>query len=293
MSDSVLEFGFEDTKLVQTNGIEQFKQSRSGEVSKITVISFKKLHDGVLAEQARKKGAPLSEDEKATLVARIDAKIAENLKKDVKELTEVDRLDYKSPRFSMAFTHYDESVGTIRCLSQREGVNVVNPEVCCNKFGDAGQTIGTVVLQYPVDRDGSVDMDDLAKRKHTNVWVWKLPAKKFKKLESTYRDARNDNRPVIDLKVTLDGDPKYQKQLIETASSAVWLRDGFDPEVRRWILDQGLRAHKYVQNCLGFEMKKAQLLEKLGGSSHEALSSSESSQAQPQLLTSTYDSLLS
>lgn len=264
----IVEFGFDEAKIVKTQGVEAFKQSRSGEVSRVSIIAFKKFHDVVIAAKTRENGKPLTDKEKAELIEKIDKKLADQLKKSVEDLTEVDRLDIKSPRFSMAMTHFGEGVGTIRCLGEYthsgDGVILSKPGLCCRKFGDADQKIGTVIMTYPVDDNGQVDGDLLTAHKYTNFWIWSLNAKKFKRVDSTYRDAREDKKPIIDLKVTLDGDPKFQRQLIEQGGTAYWAREDTDPALRTWVLEQGLRSWKYVSNNLGFEISAEKLAEKLG-----------------------------
>jgi len=292
-----MDFGFDDSKVIKTAGVERFKQDRPGKVDRISLIAFKTYHDVLLSSKAREKGAALTDQEKADLCARIDAKLAENLKKKPEELTEIDKLDINAPRFSFAFTHFGDGVGNIRCLSTYEGTTLVKSALCCRKMGDADQTVGTIILQYPVDKDNQVDMALLKERKYTELWVWKLSSKKFKKLQGAYIDARNDNppRPVVDLKITLDGDPRYQKQIIEVASSAVWARKDTNPEIRQWVLEQGLRAYKYVKENLGFEMREDALAEKLGGQAASAAAlaaSPETSAPSPQIQQS-YDDLLS
>lgn len=291
MSD-IMEFGFDDAKVIKNQGVDQFKQTRSGETSRISVISFKKFHDVVLAAKAREKGSPLTDQEKFELITKIDTRLSEQLKKPVDQLTEVDRLDIKHPRFSFAYTHYKDGVGTIRCLSKYENGVCVKPEMCCDKIGDADQTVGAVIMTYPTNQDGDVDEDLLKQKKYTGVNVYKLSSKKFKRLESAYKDAREDKRQIIDLKVKLDGDPKYQKQEISAGPNAVWAREGFDPSLRAWVLDQGLRAWKHVQGVLGYEMKKELLAEKLGQTSSSQLSSGAQSAETPKLQSS-YDELLS
>lgn len=293
MSD-VMEFGFDDGKVIKNQGVELWKQSRPKEKSRVSIISFKKFADVVLARKAKEKGAALSDQEKAEIIAKVDAKLSEQLKKPVDQLTEADRLDIKSPKFAYAFTHYggeNSGIGTIRCLSKYEGNTVLKPEVCCDKFGDADQTVGVVVLTYPVGDDLQVDEDLLKQRKYTGIHIWKLSSKKFQKLQTSYAEARADSRFVPDLSVELDGDPKYQKQNISALSSAVWARETMDPAVRAWVLDQGLRAWKYVSNNLGFEMKKDKLIEKLGGGSAAPQMSSASSAERPALVQS-YDTLI-
>lgn len=294
MSDC-MEFGFDDAKVIKAAGAELFKQTRPGEISRISIVSFKRHHDKSLAKKAKEADRPLTEAEKAEYIKQVDAKIAERLGKPVEQLTEVDRLDVSSPKFASTFTHYSESVGTIRCLSGYEGSTMVKPEECCNRFGDADQKVGTVVMSYPVDKDGRIDMDLLKMKKYVSFFVWSMSSKKYKKLESVYVDARNDKKSVIDLKVTLDGDPKYQKQLIEGGSTAVWARDDFDPEIAAWILDQGLRTWRHVSSNLGFEMKLDKLLEKLGlsggSSGHTQIGAGSSTAESPKLVTS-YNDLL-
>jgi hypothetical protein len=292
-----MEFGFDDAKVIKHQGIDQFKLSKAGERARISVISFKKFHDSVLSMKTKEKGAPLTDEEKAGYIAKIDAKLAENLKKEVKDLTEVDRLDIKQPRFLFAYTHFDKNeggVGTIRCLSKYEGNTVVKPEMCCDKFGDAEQTVGTVVMQYPTDDDLQVELEIFKARKMTSISVWRMSSKKFKNLESTYVDARNDKRFCVDLRVQLEGDPKYKNLKIEVASGATWAREDMDAAVRHWVLDQGLRAWKHVANNLGFEMSKDKLAERLsggGGKSSSAQIAAEAQADQPKLVES-YDSLL-
>lgn len=296
MSDSsVMEFGFDDAKVIKVVGVETFKQTRPGEKHRVTIVSFKRHHDGILAKKALEAGRPLTDEEKSQYNAKIDAKLAEKLGKAVDKLTEGERLDIARPKFSMAYTHYSEGVGTIRCLSKYEGQTMVQPEMCCNKFGDADQKVGCIIMTYPIDDKGQVDADLLKMRKYTNFYVWAMSAKKFKKLEAAYTDARNDKREVIDLRVTLDGDPKFQKQQIEAASTAFWAREDCDPETRAWVLDQGLRAYKYVQQNLGFEMTRDKLMEKLqqlGGGGGGSAQISSGAQAEAPKLVSSYSDLL-
>jgi len=270
-NDNLMEFGFDDAKVIKNQGVELFKQSKKGERSRVSVISFKKYHDVVLAAKQREKIGPdgkmipLTDVEKADYIQKIDAKLAQQLGKPVDQLTDVDRIDIKQPRFKYGFTHYGDGVGTIRCLSKYEGTTVAKPEICCDKFGDAEQTVAMVVMTYPTDDSLQVDEDLLKAKKYTGIYIWKMGSKKFKKLETAYVDARNDKRFVIDLSIVLDGDPKYQGQIITALSGAYWAREGGDPSVRQWVLDQGLRAWRHVDNNLGFDMSKDKLLEKLGG----------------------------
>ncbi len=287
----MFEFGFEESKVIKTNAVEQFKQTRSGEKTRVSIVSFKKYHDSVIAEKTKEKGSALTDIEKADFMSKIDKRIAEQLGKPVEELTEVDRINPKAPRFAFAYTHYNDAVGTIRCLSKYEGSTVVRPEICCNKFGDAGQTVGMVVMTYPVKDGLEVDMDLLAARKYVNFYVWKMGAQKFKKIEDAYREARGDDKFTIDLNVILDGDPKYQKQQISAGSSAVWARLPANSETRTWILDQGLRMWKHVSSQLGYEMKADKISEKLGLSAGGGRGGGDSTDSIPKLVSS-YDDLL-
>ena len=293
---NIMDFGFDDSKVIKTAGVEKYKQDRPGKVDRVSLVAFKTFHDVLLAAKAREKGAALTDDEAAEICTKIDSKLAENLGKKPDELTEADKLDIKSPRFSFAFTHWGDGVGSIRCLSSYQGTTLVKPAQCCDKLGDAEQTVGTVIMTYPVDRNNQVDMALLLEHKYTEFWIWKLSSKKFKKLEGAYIEARNDDppRPVIDIKVELDGDPRYQKQLISVASSATWAREDTDAAVRQWIMQQGLRSYKYVSNNLGFEMKADTLAEKLGGqaASAAALAASPETSASKPALQASYDDLL-
>ena len=120
-----------------------------------------------------------------------------------------------------------------------------------------------------------------------------MSAKKYKKFESTYASARKNDFKVIDIKVTLDGDSKYQKQNFENGMTAVWARkEGVNPEIRQWILEEGLRAWKHVEKELGFELTAEQLQQRIsGGGSSNQLGSGEASAEAPKLQQG-YDDLL-
>ena len=66
MSDNnVFEFGFDEGTVIKNQAIDRFKQNRSGQKDRISIVSFKRVHDGVLASKAREKGSPLTDAEKA------------------------------------------------------------------------------------------------------------------------------------------------------------------------------------------------------------------------------------
>lgn len=290
MSSNIIDFSFDESKVIKTQEIEVFKQNK-GEKHRVSIISFKKFHDGVLLRKAKEAGRPLTDAEKAEIIVKVDAKLAEQLNKKPEELTEVDRLDIKlSPKFSVSMIHYKDGIGSVRCLSTYQDGVLVKPEVCCKEMGDATQTVGTIIMIYPVDEHLQADIDLLKAKKYTYVRVWRMTAKKFKGVESTYVGARNEGVHTLDLKVTLEGDPKFQNQKIESGSTAVWAREGIDPEIRQWVLEQGLRNWKHIAGKLGYEMSREKLIERLN-SSTPAQMSAEAEAPAPQLSTS-YDDLL-
>ncbi len=204
----IVDFGFEESKVIKPAGIERFKLGKPGEIARISIVSFKKYSDTKIAQKAREKGAPLTDDEISDIISK--------------------------------------------------------------KFGDAEQTIATIVMVYPTNRDGTIDMDYLKAKKNIDFQTLKMTAKKFKKIESTYADSRASEESVIDLKVTLDGEPKYQKFLIESGRVAAWARKDADEELRNWVIEQGIRCHKYTKNELGFEMSREKLVEKLNAAGSQS-----------------------
>jgi hypothetical protein len=169
----------------------------------------------------------------------------------------------------------------------------VKPEVCCNEFGDADQTIATIVMVYPTLKDGTIDMEDFARRKRVDFQLLRMSQKKFARINSVYTDARAAKMPIIDLKLTLDdGDIKFQKYIIENSLTAVWAREDTDPELRNWVLEQGMRNFKYVETSLGFKMTKDKIMEKLRGSSGGSNELSGAEAEKPQQLAANYSSLL-
>lgn len=290
MSSNIIDFSFDESKIVKTQEIEIFKQNK-GEKHRVSIISFKKYHDMVLANKASEAGRPLSDQEKAEIIVKVDARLAEQLKKKPEELTEIDRLDVKKPRFSVSMVHYRDGIGSVRCLSTYQDGTLIKPEICCKEMGDATQTVGTIILIYPVDEHLQADVDLLKAKKYTYIRMWRMTAKKFKGVESTYVGAKNEGVHVLDLKVTLEGDPKFQNQKVESGSTAVWAREGMDPEIAQWVKEQGLRNYKHIAKNLGYEMPREKLIERLNATPASAQISAEASAEAPQLTTS-YDELL-
>jgi hypothetical protein len=286
MDDSIYEFGLDDAKIIKSQAIDLFKLSKSGEKARISIVSFKKHYDLVVADKTRKKGAPLTEIEKAEILTKVDAKLAELLHKKPEDLTETDRLDRKSLKFWYAFTHYRDGIGSIRCLSKFENNNVIKSDVCCDKFGDPDQTVAAIVMQYPTDENQQVDEALFKQRKYVNFNVLRMSSKKFRRIESAYAGAHEDNKYVVDLRVSLEGDPKYQKLSFEVQASAYWARDTIDPEIQKWVLEHGLRAHKHVSSFLGFQLTREKLLERLAGASGESI------EDRPQISNVSYNSLI-
>jgi hypothetical protein len=288
MSD-IINISFDEAKTVKVTGVDKFTQNKHAQQSLVSIISFRPFHEKIINKKANEKGSTLTSEEKADIILNVDKQIAKQLNKEVTALTEVDRLDIKSPKFGVAFTHFNEIVGTIRCLSEYEGSVLTKAELCCQKFGDADQKVATVIMTYPVTDDGQVDYDLLKAKKYTNFYIWQLAAKKFKKITDVYNDARRDKADVIDLRVILDGDPKFQKQEIKRASTAFWATEECAPEIRQWILEQGLRSYKYVAQNLGFEMTKDKLIEKLATGSSSAPNQVKSGESHPVLVQSYED----
>lgn len=301
-NDSIMEFGFDDAGHIKPSGMDKWKQSKHGEINRVCIVSFNRFHDAVLKNKAREKDAPLSDEEKSEILLKVDGKLAEKLGKKVSDLTDTDRIDIKSPKFWNSFAHFDEptekggfGVGTFRCLSKWRGSQMLQQEICCKKFREPDQKVACVIMTYPMNKDKGVDLDLLKQKKYTEFFVWVLSAKKFKKIEQAYVEARGDEKFIIDLKVELDGDPKYQKQLITLGSMCPWAKPDFDPEVRTWILEQGLRAQQHVNQHLGFRITREKLLEKIeSGKTARTLDSSSSSAASPSnALSQGYDDLIS
>lgn len=278
MSD-VMEFGFDDGKVIKNAGIEEFKLEKNGK-ARISLIAFKKYSDVIIPRKAKerwenmteeeRKGKTLSlslftDQEKLDIIKKIDEKIAERLSKEVKDLKEIDRLDTGSPKLWTSFTHFREGVGTFRCLGTYQKSTLIEAGKCCDDNGEAEQKAVTIVLKYPVNEHLQPVMDMIKQRLYTEILLYRLSAKQYNRLESTFLEAREDGKARMDLKVTLDGDPKYKKHLYET-SNCFWGKEDFDPETAAWILDQGLRASKHCPNNLGMELKLQQYLEKAGQS---------------------------
>lgn len=292
MSD-ILEFGLDEPEVVKFNDLEMFKQSANQKKHLVSIISFKKHSDKVLQKkerEAHEEGRPFTDADRAEIIAKVDEKIAEKLGKKVSDLTEVDRLDINSPRFGTTNTHYVDGVGSFRCLSSR-----TNREICCNKYGDPSQSIATIILSYPTDRQGQLDKELLRQQKYCNFYVWRMTPKKFQQVNQAYSDARSDGKSTINLRVTLDGDEKYQKQKIEVQSSATWATEGFE-DTYQWVLDTGYRMFQQMDKSiiLGMKLTREKLLEKISGSGGgSAAQITGGDEEKPkQMLSSSYDSLI-
>jgi hypothetical protein len=295
MSESqVIDFGFDDANIIKISNADVFKQSKNGEIARVSLIWFKTHHESYLKKETIKKGGPLTNEETAALFEKIDKKLAEKLNKSIEQLTEVDRLNIGEPKFKMNRVHYKEGLGTIKCLSRYEGSTIVKAEECCNRLGDADQRIGTVIMTYPIGDEEQIDFDLLNAKKYTKFWIYVLAPKKAMTIKSCYDEAKREGGDVIDLKVKLDGDPKFQKQIITGTRSAGWAKDTTNPEIKNWILEQGLRLQKYIVQNLGYDMKVETMLEKLGAgqSSSYTQNRQDSGGEAPKQMVQSYTDLL-
>lgn len=294
------EFGFDSANVVKVNTVEKFEQKTAKQSNIVSIICFRKHSDGVLAKKKQEKGSDLTDEEREEILKKVDAKIAEKLGKPIESLTEVDRLDVSSPRFAMSRTHYIETnkVGTIRCLSTyNEAGEIVKKAQCCKvDEKEAAQVIATGIVVYPTDNN-EVEMDLLAMQKQLKFYIWKLSAVKFKKIQSLYMNARNDKKPYIDLMVTLDGDPKYQKQDISVMGGlASFLREDTKSNgeliigdgVRTFIKERGIKLFKNTEDVLGYKLDAAKLAEKLSGGN----SGGNSAKAENQTQTVNYSNMI-
>lgn len=296
MSD-ILEFGFEDSEVVKTNELEMFKQSANAKKHVVSIISFKKHSDKVLRKkekEAEEAGVPLTDSDRAAILAKVDVALAERLKKKVEDLTEVDRLDINDPRFGVANTHYSEGVGGFRCLSTFSGQNITKRAVCCEKYGDPAQQVATIIMTYPVNqKDGTVDKELLKMQKYVNFYAWRMTSKKFTQINQTYTDARNDDKRCINMRVELDGDPQYQKQKITVVGSATWATEGME-EVRNWVLDQGIRMFAQIDKTtiLGMKMTEDKLRTKMAAAGQAAQITGGEEEKPKLAASSSYDDLI-
>lgn len=271
MSD-IVEFGFDDEVSIQNNTLEPFKQERTGQKDRVSIIVFKRHNDKVIEQkvkEAAKEGKTLTEQEKAQIFASIDAKIAEKFKKPISEVQEIDRLDTRDPKWAYGWNHYREDVGVIKCMSTYEGPNVIKKRLCCQEIGEASQALATIIMRYPLLDNGDPDTDLLKMRKQVRFQAWKVSPKKFAQISERYLDERKDNNKyVLDLKLQLEGEPKFQKQIMGS-STATWAREDVPLEVKQWILEAGITAMTKIKSVIGFEIKEEALVEKLraGGKS--------------------------
>lgn len=295
MSSDIIEFGLDDVGTVNVNSIEPWKQQRPGEISRISIVCFKTFADCYFTQKFKETGRVISDDEKHEIIKKIDIKLAAQLNKPVEQLVQEDRLELKQPRLAMSRTHFKDGVGTIRCLSKYDGNTLIKPELCCEKMTEATQSVATLIMTYPLDRDNQIDEDLLANKKYTNFHVWKMSPKKYEKFQTAYKDAHKSGSFLVDLKVALDtGDVKYQKQHIEACrGDAVWANARMtEAGIKSWVLDQGLRNWKHIQDNLGYSMKREQLVEKLQLSSGSGQNQPAAATASTPQLQQSYDSML-
>ena len=96
MSD-IINISFDEAKTVKVTGVDKFTQNKHAQQSLVSIISFRPFHEKIINKKANEKGSTLTSEEKADIILNVDKQIAKQLNKEVTALTEVDRLDIKSP----------------------------------------------------------------------------------------------------------------------------------------------------------------------------------------------------
>lgn len=262
--DNDISASAEDSRKVSTNKTDWYKGDKD-RTDAIAIVNFSS-RDASFLRAALAKKPDLSEDEKRQVIAAGRKKIAEALGKPVDALDPVDLLDLSECRFKAVSGSYKEGLGYVawpKVMTADEQKLYVEAKV-----GPRKDYVTTIVVTYPVDDEGDIDMDRLTKMKEGRlveafkVLPWRMSTDKYHDLVRINKKLVKGGRSLADTDLSvLCTDKNFQKLKIEDDAShpSAWKSN---PALKRAVLERAIKLQDKLEPFRKLSIED--LREKLG-----------------------------
>lgn len=171
----------------------------------------------------------------------------------------VDNLNQKTARFFKCKRVYLEGVGY---------VIVTSPEITKIAGKDPREAVGTIVIQWPTNPDGSISKERLAKG-NIRVLPWVFSGERYKALRTMHEIAGHHlGKHDILVSMNSNKDEKYQDLTLNACGDSLLrtiLGKEKDHKLRKKIVDKIREVYSAeMERALGRNMTPAELREKMG-----------------------------
>lgn len=247
----------EDRKKVKTNRTEWYKAEK-GRTDRLALVYFHNV-DVTAVRLALKDNPKLSSDEKVAIGKKALEARAKELEKSVDELTPVDKLNTSDVRFKRFSTHYKDGFGY---AISRLGKDGPEADEIWKQLGESRDYFTTLVIQYPTNRDGDVNMDML-KAGGWKLLPWRFSADRYLQILKRNKGLAANGVSIAtqDLEISCK-DTQFQNIVIDIAGPALYR---VSPKFQNLVLSKAIEM--YDKLCPFREISTADLKIKLGISS--------------------------
>jgi len=245
-----------------SNRIERFK-GEAGRTYLASLMYFHPLEASIIKaakKMAKKDGTELDKELVKSKIKEALAKRAEKLKTSVDELAPWQKLDTSKAQFKKVETQFCKQQGAAGLYVSRRGKDGAEGDKVWNMLEDPSIYYYTVILLYPTDRNGEVDVQAIMRE--GIVKPWRFAGGVFNRLIEI-----NQNLSKVESSLSLANqdlklkckNSQFQNFDIDFSGKAIWLRND---KVRDKFLPQAFNLYEKMVDAR--EVSTADLKEKLG-----------------------------
>ena len=188
---------------------------------------------------------------------------AKELNKSVDQLTPDERLDCRTVQFRSFRAHYQQGVGFALSRLGKDGTEA---DAVWRKLPDSKQYFSTLLLLYPMTREGKHDIEAI-KRGEWRIVPWRFGAGTYDEIWNLNDGLRGNSMSIASQDIRLEcKDATYQKIKVSFVGKAAWQAS---PAFRKTVL---AKAMEFYGKLMPFrEMSTGDLRHKLGMNGGPAL----------------------
>jgi len=246
-----------------SNRLDRFK-GEQGKVYRVSLMYFHTLEQSIIQRSKRKaakEGIKLDKAAVKTVIQKALTQRAEQLKKSVDELEVHEKLDLKRAQFKKHNTQFlklEEGGGGL--FISRLGKDGPEADRYWNQLDDVRTYYYTVILVYPMKRNGKIDMENIIR--DGEVMPWRLGSGMFNTLIDKNEMLKNLNAgsslASTDLTFSCKN-TKFQNFDVDPAGESLWIKSD---KIRNEFLPQAVQLYDRMVDARA--ITTAELKEKLG-----------------------------
>lgn len=259
-----------------SNRLERFKGEKD-KTYRVSLLYFHTIEQSIISRarrKAKKDGGKLDKEAVKAAIQKTLSQRAEQLGKKVDELEDHEKLDLKRAQFKKHVVQFLKlEGGGGGAFISRLGKDGPEADRVWNQLDEARTYYYTVILIYPMQRDGKVDMEKIVR--DAELKPWRFSNGMFRTLIDKNDMLKNigagSSLATCDLKLTCKN-AQYQQFDVDPAGESLWIKSD---KVRNEFLPMAVKMYDRMVDAR--PISTAELKEKLGlgGDSGEDVSDDE------------------